>query len=249
MPTQWTLDLAGSVDLSRSSQPDILHAVCCAFFGERDQDHALADKPFSTRSVGQQQAITALAMTWLPDTTPPTVNVPAQIRLGNATRAVNGMRRRVTPADRLGQHLNGRRIRFTVSTPAHLRHHGRDYPLPDPYLIYTSLARRHSTAFPKIDIAEQARDLARAVVVYEHDIHTESFTWHGTRGAGFVGAVTFGIPAASNAATRALFNTLNGFANFAGIGHGTTHGLGATTAEVPAVAGTGAVESADNGSS
>jgi CRISPR/Cas system endoribonuclease Cas6 (RAMP superfamily) len=52
-------------------------------------------------------------------------------------------------------------------------------------------------------------------------------TWHGQRTAGFVGTVVFGLSAKASAQTGRLFATLSRFAGYAGLGHGTTHGLGA----------------------
>jgi hypothetical protein len=233
VPTQWTLNLAHSVDLrsatdQAASPHDVLHAVGCSFFSEADADHDADTKPFATHPVGPLHAIAGLTMTWLPDRLPPAA-IPTHTRLRGTTITITAMRHRSTPVARLGAELTGRRVRLAVTTPAHFRHHGRDYPLPDPYIMYTSLGRRLCAANPNTAAPEQLRELAQSVVVYTHDIHTEPFTWHGTRSAGFIGTVTVGIPIQTPPPIRRLFNTLNGFAAFAGIGHGTTHGLGAVT--------------------
>ena len=115
------------------------------------------------------------------------------------------------------------RVRFDVLSPALFSRNGTDYPLPDPRVVYASLARRLAGATGP----PQVRELAGAVRLYRHDIHTEPVTWHGQRTAGFVGTVVFGLSAKASAQTARLFATLSRFAGYAGLGHGTTHGLGA----------------------
>ena len=67
----------------------------------------------------------------------------------------------------------------------------------------------------------------RTALLYAHDIHTEPYVWHGARSAGFIGTVSLGLPRSASPGAYRLFATLNGFALIAGLGHGTTHGLGA----------------------
>jgi CRISPR/Cas system endoribonuclease Cas6 (RAMP superfamily) len=118
-------------------------------------------------------------------------------------------------------------VRYRTLSPVKIRHHSRDYPLPDPYLTYTGLIRRYRILRPDLVDEDSAVELPRDVVVYSHDIRTQPFTWHGDRSAGYVGRVTFGVTQKCSPPARTLFAVLNNFATIAGLGHGTTHGLGA----------------------
>jgi len=226
MPTQWTLDLALTSALAERSHYDILHSLACNFFEQPDSDHDAEHKPFTIRMDTPTPAGTRLTFAWLPDEPPPVSAVPTTLRLGPHHVEVTGFRTRKTTLEHLGADTPGRRVRFRFVSPTKFRQYGHDYPLPDPHLTYAGLARRYLQVKPGPD--DVARELARTVVVYQHNIHTATFTWHGRRSAGFLGTVTFGIPDHSPPAVQRLFAGLNHLATIAGLGHGTTHGLGAT---------------------
>jgi CRISPR-associated endoribonuclease Cas6 len=229
MPTQWTLELAEAGAVAGAHRYDVLHGVACAFFEQDSSDHDAGLKPFTVRlDLG-----TRLTLTWLPDDPPPPAVIPTRLRLGSAQVEVTGFRMHKAALDTIGANLAGGRVRFRTSSPVKFRHHGRDYPLPDPHLTFAGLARRWQRLHPVAD-DQSIRELVNAVVVYRHNIHTESFVWHGQPSAGFVGTVTFGLPHTCSPDLRGLFATLCGFAAFAGLGHGTTHGLGAVDVDNPA---------------
>lgn len=226
MPTQWTFRFGTKVDLTGLSRFDVLRAVACGFFGETDGQHDAAWKSFAVRQLGPAEACVGVRLTWLCDATGPEPVVPRQLRLGATT--VEVAEATITRPSLAGSAVSqGRRVRLNFTEPTVFRFHGRDLPLPDPYLVYSSLARRLSRCCGVAVDEDAARALSRAVVLYAHDIHTQGFNWHGTTSAGFVGTVTFGLPRAASEAMRGLFATLNGLAVLAGVGHGTTHGLGA----------------------
>jgi hypothetical protein len=226
MLTQWTFRFRAEVDLTGLSRFDVLRAVACGFFGETDGQHDAAWKSFAVRQLGPAEACVGVRLTWLCDATGPEPVVPRQLRLGATT--VEVAEATITRPSLAGSAVSqGRRVRLNFTEPTVFRFHGRDLPLPDPYLVYSSLARRLSRCCGVAVDEDAARALSRAVVLYAHDIHTQGFNWHGTTSAGFVGTVTFGLPRAASEAMRGLFATLNGLAVLAGVGHGTTHGLGA----------------------
>lgn len=227
MPIQWTLKLAEPVNLEKSTWPDILHAIGCQFFEQPSTNHTVNHKPFTTRHAGELHTLTGVVLNWLLDQPPPVADIPEELRLGTNIRIVEETNIRRTRFTDIATKDAGRRIKLAFTTPTHIRHHGTNYLLPDPYLVYTGLGRRLRSLHPDSCTDEHLRVLTHAVVIHEHDIHTETFSWHGTRSTGFLGTTTFGIPATTSTETHSLFRTLNGLATIAGVGHGTTHGLGA----------------------
>lgn len=235
MPTQWTLDLALDTLVSDNYRYDVLHALACTFFEQSDADHDADNKPFTVRLAQPTPAGTRLTLAWLRDDPPPATVVPTALRLGPRHVDVIAFRADKTPLNTLGGTSTAHRIHFEVTSPTKFRHNGSDYPLPDPYLTYAGLARRLHVLSPNSVDVNLARSLARSIVIYRHDIHTEAFTWHGSPSAGFTGSVTFGIPTTSPLDSRRLFIKLTHFATIAGVGHGTTHGLGAVQLAKPRV--------------
>jgi hypothetical protein len=245
MPTQWTIDLALTADVAGHYRYDALHAVACGFFEQSGSDHDSERKPFAVRLAEQSAVGATLALVWLPDEPPPATVTPTTLRLGPCHGEVTAFRVTKTLLAGLGCGATPGRVRLRALSPTKFRHHGRDYPLPDPHLTYHGLARRVSALSPGIIVDDVVRELTRSVVVYDHDIRTESFSWHGGRSAGFVGSVTFGIPRTCGPAVRRAFAVLNEFAAIAGVGHGTTHGLGAVRIEPSLSSGTSAEQRPD----
>jgi hypothetical protein len=231
MPTQWTFDLALTTELADEYRYNVLHALACAFFEQADSDHESESKPFVVRLAGPTPNGSRLTLTWLPDDPPPAAVIPAKLRLGPHHVEVTALHMHTIPLAGLGAGASASRVRYSTLSPTKFRHHGRDYPLPDPYLIYTTLLRRYRALHPHTGEHHPAPELPRNVVIYQHDIRTQHFTWHGRRSAGFVGTVTFGLLHTCSDHDRRLFTALNHLAAIAGIGHGTTHGLGAVDTE------------------
>jgi Uncharacterized conserved protein len=227
MPTQWTLDLALTTDLAEQYRYDVIHALACRFFEQPDADHEAEHKPFAARLGPASATGSVLTLAWLRDDPPPAAAVPTSLRLGPHHVEVTAFRTDKRPHARLGTQPHTGRIRYQTLSPTKFRHHGNDYLLPDPYLTYSGLVRRYRLVNPSAVSDELARDLPRSVIVHHHDIHTEPVTWHGHPTVGFVGTVTFGLSRTCSREGRQLFAKLNDFAAIAGIGHGTTHGLGA----------------------
>ncbi|GGM66662.1 hypothetical protein GCM10011608_59980 [Micromonospora sonchi] len=220
------LDLATPIDLGVQPYHDHLHALACQIFEDASEAHHADDKPFTARLLGPPDKCVGVVLNWLPDTSPPVAALPERLRFGAHWCEVTGAQMRRIPLDRLADTAQGRRVRLAVVTPAKFRQHGRDYPLPDPYLIYSTLARRFRSAGGQA-ADDDVRDLSRSALLYAHDIHTEKYRWHGTTSAGFIGTIALGLPRTATPSASRLFAILNGFAVIAGLGHGTTHGLGA----------------------
>lgn len=220
----WNVDLAKKPPSYGPSRYDDLHRLACRFFEADGADHGAEDKQFAIRLTSDQRIV----YTWLGAEPPPGQTPPRTVKINGDLVPTIACRVARIPYQRLEAGAPMRRAALVVTTPAKFRHNGRDYPLPDPHITFSSLGRHYLKLRPAAASADQVRALARAVVVYSHDIHTERFTWHGRDSAGFVGRVEFGIPRATGEPMWRLFGTLCRFAALAGLGHGTTHGLGAT---------------------
>jgi CRISPR-associated endoribonuclease Cas6 len=225
MPTRWTLTLPADARLGVLATPDRLHGLACRAFESEDVDHTGGDKPFAVRPLRRQDAPVpgwALVLSWQRHGTPP---VPAQVRLGPVTVPVVATTTETATFAAIAGGDPAERVTLAVRSSATFSRNGSDYPLPDPAVMYMSLARRFTAAgWP---VGDEVRDLARAVRLYRHDIHTEPVSWHGQRTAGFVGSVTVGLSGHAPDGAARLFGALSRFAEYAGVGRGTTHGFGA----------------------
>lgn len=115
-------------------------------------------------------------------------------------------------------------------TPTTFSRNGRDYPFPDPVLLHQRLIARwndHAGAVPQFAIADQvARSICSKVVVTAHSIQTAVVEAPVPR-TGFVGSVEFALRGRSSGDELRVFAALWRFAEFSGVGSGTTYGLGA----------------------
>jgi hypothetical protein len=226
MPLRWTLELAEEPKRPLTWRFDVLHAIACRFFAEQEDRHAANDKSFSVSLADSRRS---LRLIWLDDRTDPPVEPPEKVQVGDEEIAVASAKPDRVGYEEIEQSPAATGLRFTVVTPALFRHNGYTYPLPDPYVTFASLARRHRTYRPGGELSDDAiRDLGRAVRVTRHRIRTQRFSWHGHTDSGFTGEVEFGLAPSAPAELRRAFTTLGAFAELAGIGRGTTHGLGAT---------------------
>lgn len=115
-------------------------------------------------------------------------------------------------------------------TPTTFSRNGRDYPFPDPVLLHQRLIARwnaHAGAVPQFAIDDAvARSICSKVVVTAHSIQTAVVEAPVAR-TGFVGTVEFALGGRSTADEQRVFAALWRFAEFSGVGSGTTYGLGA----------------------
>jgi hypothetical protein len=228
MPTRWRLTVPAEPDLAAQTSHDQLHGMACGFLGF----HSSGEAPFAvtppTPTAGPVPGWT-LAVTWLTDDLPAGPEQVTEIRLGRHVLPVLDRAVESLPHTTLDRLPLADRATLTVLTPAVFKHRGADYPLPDPAVTLASLARRHASVTDRYTPDDELQELTRGgTVIYHHQIHTQTFTYEGDTSAGFVGTVTLGLRRTVSVEARRLFTTLTAFAGLAGLGRGTTHGLGVT---------------------
>lgn len=231
MPTLWMLDLSDKSDLNHKSHYDSLHGIACRFFEQAESDHKANDKAFAVRfsTEGGEFGLSRLTLAWLDDNAVPDLNVPDKIEFGPRYIAVVAHHIRVVPYETLEALPPRSRARFTFAGPTVFSHRDTDFVLPDPYVAFASLARRYGRLRQGSLTTDVLRRLPSEVSIAEPEVLPRSFHWHGVRTGGFTGAATYLLrPGIGQEFSRA-FTTLSAFASIAGLGRGTTHGLGATT--------------------
>jgi hypothetical protein len=228
MPRQWTLELAAEPQRPVGWRFDVLHAIACSVFEQPDGGHGANEKPFTVRT--GEHGTRTIVLTWLDDRNVPVVRLPELIVVGDEKIALGKIQESAYDYDEIEAAPAATGLGFTVSTPALFKHHGYNYALPDPYVTFASLARRYRAYRPESGPDDDLiRELGRTVMIVRHRIKTERFSWHGRTDFGFTGDVEFTLGATADRQIREAFGTLGAFAGVAGIGRGTTHGLGATT--------------------
>jgi CRISPR-associated endoribonuclease Cas6 len=228
MPRQWTLELAAEPERPMGRRFDVLHAIACSVFERPDAEHDANEKAFTVRT-GPRGPRT-ISLTWLDDRNVPAVRPPKLILVGDEKIPLADVRESAYGYHEIEAGPITTELGFTVSTPALFRHNGHNYLLPDPYITFASLARRYRIYRPETGPGDDLiRELGRTIMVAGHRIRTERFSWHGRTDSGFTGEVRFTLGAEAGRQAREAFGRLGAFAQIAGIGRGTTHGLGATT--------------------
>jgi CRISPR/Cas system endoribonuclease Cas6 (RAMP superfamily) len=208
---------------------DVLHAIACSVFERPGDTHDAGDKAFSVRA-GHR----TITLAWLDTAAPQKILLPDEVLVGDERIRAAGVRETVRRYEAIEAHATVPELDFAVSTPTLFRHNGHNYPLPDPYVAFAGLARRYRTYRPNADMgSEVVKELGRSVMVVRHRLKTEQFSWHGRTDSGFVGTFTFRLGPQASPHARKAFTTLGTFAAIAGLGRGTTHGLGATSVTTP----------------
>ncbi|MFC4627994.1 CRISPR system precrRNA processing endoribonuclease RAMP protein Cas6 [Promicromonospora alba] len=115
----------------------------------------------------------------------------------------------------------------------------RQIPLPDPELVFTSLARRWNTFSPDgasfRSVTIEA--LLASILLSEPRIESGQVDQGRAIRVGFLGKARFGLARAAGQDLERVFATLAVFADTAGIGAQTTHGLGWVSVELGAEPG------------
>ncbi|SEG48811.1 CRISPR-associated protein, Cas6 family [Thermomonospora echinospora] len=227
MPVSWGLELAGQPSRPLRWRFDVLHAIACRFFEGPDAVHEANEKCFSVR-VGENGR--RVVLTWLDDRAVPQVVIPGRLQVGSDEEiAVAAAERTAVGFEDIETGPVRTRWRLMVQTPALFRHHGLNYPLPDPQVMFAGLARRYRALRPDAAPDEEVvRQMGRRVATLRYRLRTERFSWHGRTDAGFVGQVELGLARSATTEAARAFTTLGIFAGLAGLGRGTTHGLGST---------------------
>lgn len=208
---------------------DVLHAIACSVFERPSDAHDAGDKAFTVRAARK-----AITLAWLDAAASPEILIPTEVLVGDERIRVASVDETVHHYEAIESRALVTELDFAVSTPTLFKHNGHNYPLPDPYVVFAGLARRYGTYRPDAEVdSDVVKELGRNVAVIRHRVKTEQFSWHGRTDSGFVGTFTFRVGPQASPRARKAFTTLATFAGIAGLGRGTTHGLGATTVTTP----------------
>jgi len=181
---------------------------------------------------------------------------PERLRLGATTMRRLGVRELTQPYAHLARKPPRQRYDFTFLSPTYFARSERDYLLPDPELLFGRLAQRWNqhVGDQRLRLDDEligrlrakailiAHDIAtvrtgehlatvllrRTPLVVDYELTRERVPHDPAERAGFVGVATFGLHRPDSAVVQA-FAALCAFAEYAGIGAQTTHGLGAVT--------------------
>jgi hypothetical protein len=262
MPTAIQFDVKAECDPPVAGTLLQLHGLACCVFEGADSpvDHdaplkLFAVGPLALRPGGTVEWTTA----WLSDdTTPPVLGRPIRAHLGGTpvTLTPSAVRHRSFGA--LAQET-ATQAELVFLSPTVFSRSGTDALLPDPHLVFGSLARRwevlappelrppaelarelgHSTAVTSVDICTVRTDRCGGVWVRDWSPFDGTYRTTHVKGSqprattkartGFVGTVTYEL---REPMLANWFGALLSFATFAGIGRATTHGCGTVLARL-----------------
>ncbi|RKS07006.1 CRISPR-associated endoribonuclease Cas6 [Nocardiopsis sp. Huas11] len=231
MPTQWSLTPTPPPPPGVS--PSHVHALACLLLEDPASEHTAQVKAFTaalpagTARGSVAASAPTLLLSWLDEPTEPDLasRITGPVRLGSHTAHLSLAARRTVPYTRLAATAPTPRVRVEFTTPAYVNRGGRQLPLPDPELLLEGLARRWAAFSPHPLPCDATAEALGMVHLARHDTRTVPVGTGRHQRTGFVGHAVFGLPRASPAARRS-FTALWAFAEFAGVGAQTTHGLG-----------------------
>ncbi|MDT9692643.1 CRISPR system precrRNA processing endoribonuclease RAMP protein Cas6 [Streptomyces sp. P9(2023)] len=238
MPTTWHLHLRAERPVERQVTPAQLHGLACALLEGLGADHHGQTKPFSVTPLMQAPHAPGhalLTLGWLDDRTVPPLQKRAgeQVRLGGQLFTIEDIHAQGAPYAALLALPRAERVSMDFLSVTHFTRKGRWIPLPDPELLYTGLARRWNayaeTPLPPPLITE----LRETVLLTAHDVKSAPVDIGQAHRIGFLGHATFTLPRTARPEVASAFTALSHFAELAGTGAQTTHGLGWTTISVP----------------
>ncbi|MFD5574684.1 CRISPR system precrRNA processing endoribonuclease RAMP protein Cas6 [Streptomyces cadmiisoli] len=242
MPTLWHLTLRAAHPTRREITPAQLHGLACTLLEEPRHTHHAANKPWSVSPLfaAPEPHTAVLRIGWLDDTRHPgeTLTEGRELRLGNQHFTLSEAAAEHAPYDALLAAGPATHAELHAVTPTYFSRNGTQYPLPDPHLIYGSLARRWNThAPPNLNIPDTAlREMHKHLAVSAHNIATQpvNLTTTATR-TGYTGHCTLTLTGTPPPAATTTFTALSLYAHTAGIGAQTTHGCGHTQVTVTAL--------------
>jgi CRISPR/Cas system endoribonuclease Cas6 (RAMP superfamily) len=120
------------------------------------------------------------------------------------------------------------RVRVSWATPTAFCANGKIAPLPDPFAVIASWARRWDEHYPVAFGADGAKMLADAVRVRPFVVRGASWQDERTRIPAFTGAVTLLSARNAHRFTAVMLDVLSRYARFAGTGIRTHCGMGTT---------------------
>ncbi|MET7765233.1 CRISPR system precrRNA processing endoribonuclease RAMP protein Cas6 [Streptomyces sp. NPDC005393] len=239
MPRRWHLLLRPD-DGTRPSRitPAQLHGLACALLEGAGADHHGQTKPFSITPLlqaPQAPGYALLTLGWLDDQTVPALEkrVGEQVRFGGQFFTIEDINAEGAAYATLLALPPVERVTMDFLSVTHFTRSGRWIPLPDAELLYTSLARRWNayaeTPLPNPLITE----LRETVLLTAHDVKSAPVEIAQGHRIGFLGQATFTLPRSVHPEVASAFTALSHFAELAGTGAQTTHGLGWTTITMP----------------
>ncbi|WP_369360196.1 CRISPR system precrRNA processing endoribonuclease RAMP protein Cas6 [Streptomyces sp. cg2] len=235
MPTRWQL-LLRPIDPTRTTHvpPAQLHGLACNLFEGAGDDHRSQTKPFSVTPLVQAPHApghATLALSWLSDkATPPLDKLwGSQVRLGAQSFTVEDVQTASAPYAALHALPATRRITLNFLSVTYFTRSGRWIPLPDPELLYAGLARRWNAFAPQSLPDPLIAALLTTVRLTAHELRSAPAHLGAASRTGFTGHATFTLPHTAPDDVASAFTSLSAFAEAAGIGAQTTHGLGWTT--------------------
>lgn len=121
-------------------------------------------------------------------------------------------------------------LRF--ASPTFFRRKGAGYPLPEPKLVFDSLAQRWN-AFAPVKVPQEVQEAWERLTVSRFQGRTHLVAPNeDERGVGFVGRAVYYLPKASPAEAQWL-QALGRFAFYAGVGAKTSLGFGRARSYIP----------------
>ncbi|WP_406260396.1 CRISPR system precrRNA processing endoribonuclease RAMP protein Cas6 [Streptomyces chartreusis] len=238
MPTRWQL-LMRPTDPTRTCHvpPAQLHGLACHLFEGTEADHHSQTKPFSISPLVEAPRTpgrATLALGWLDDHTTPQIDTlrGEQVRLGSQYFTLEDIQRSNAPYAALQALPAAHRATLNFLSVTYFTRSGRWIPLPDPELLYASLARRWNTFAPH---PQRIPDplitaLLNTVRLTTHELRSAPANLGPASRTGFTGHATFTLPQTAPDDLASAFTSLSAYAEAAGTGAQTTHGLGWTTA-------------------
>ncbi len=131
----------------------------------------------------------------------------------------------VSTYPRLFQGQASASLGLQFASPTFFRRKGQSYPLPEPKLVFDSLALRWN-AFAPVRVPEELQESWERMTIARFQGHTQAIRPNpDERGVGFVGRVVYYLPAASPVETQWM-QALGRFAFYAGVGAKTSLGFG-----------------------
>ncbi|GAA3732301.1 CRISPR system precrRNA processing endoribonuclease RAMP protein Cas6 [Salinactinospora qingdaonensis] len=238
VPVGWSLRLHGemaeteeSSGVGGSVSAARLHGLACALVETPDSEHAGQVKPFSVAVPPACPRGEGMRIGWLDDTRLPDAEAwpGRRVWLGAAPVTVGAVERDAVSYADLADAAPASRVRVEFHTPTYVNRAGRQIPLPEPELLLGGLLRRWQH-FSPVPVAEAtATALLERVHIAQHRVRTVAVPMRGGGRAGFVGHAVFGVPSKADTVVKRLFAGLWRFAEYAGVGAQTTHGLGHVT--------------------
>ncbi|MGV9921954.1 CRISPR system precrRNA processing endoribonuclease RAMP protein Cas6 [Streptomyces cellulosae] len=218
--------------------PAQLHGLACALLEGAGADHHGQTKPFSITPLLQAPHAPGhalLTLGWLDDQTVPPLEkrVGEQVRIGAQFFSIEDVIAEGASYATLLALPTAERVTMDFLSVTHFTRSGRWIPLPDAELLYTSLARRWN-AYAEIPLPNPLiTELRETVALTAHDVKSAPVGIGQGHRIGFLGQATFTLTGTVHPEVASAFMALSHFAELAGAGAQTTHGLGWTTISVP----------------